>query len=272
VRIAIAVALAVILVPSLGLAGVGHAEAQAVAVAVVTPVPIWGVVLGTVLVAGLLYLMVHGPDGGYYRYPYYGEYYRHYYRPVYRPYLGFWPSSALIVSVAPPVAGIVLGIVIVAGHHYILSRDPDGRVYRYPYYGPYRQVYYKPAFHDYHGTFVTSGAYRTAPLRQGDAHWDGDKRILAPDYQRPHPMPAHQPQPNYHQQPNHQPQYNYNHQQPNHQPQPNYRQQPNHQPQYNNNHQQPSSNQHGGRDSANGGHRPQQCGHQGEPACPDQHP
>jgi hypothetical protein len=58
-----------------------------VATVVAPPPPIVGVVLGTILVGGLAYLLVHGPYG-YYRYPYYGPYYHHYYQPYYRPYYG----------------------------------------------------------------------------------------------------------------------------------------------------------------------------------------
>jgi hypothetical protein len=251
VRIPIALALGLILIPALGIAGIGAAQAQAPDA---SPVPIWGVVLGTAIAAGLLYLIVHGPDGHYYRYPYYGEYYRHYYRPEYRPYRGFWPSSALTVTVAPRVSGRVLGVVVVDGHHYILSRDAGGHLYRYPYFGPYEKVYYKADYHDYHGTYVSNGDYRRAGLRQGDSHWDSDKRILAPDVQRPRPVgrPANEP--------SHQPQYNRN------QPQPN---QPNHQQPSNRNQQQPNQRNANGND----GRKPQQqCGHPGEAPCPNQHP
>ena len=55
---------------------------------VAPPPPIVGVVLGTVLVGGLAYLLVHGPYGYFYRYPYYGPYYHYYYRPYYYPYYG----------------------------------------------------------------------------------------------------------------------------------------------------------------------------------------
>ncbi|HLW47895.1 MAG TPA: hypothetical protein VKW09_09030 [bacterium] len=262
-RIPMALVLGLLLIPALGLAGIGPVQAQSPDA---SPVPIWGVVLGTVIAVGLLYLIVHGPDGQYYRYPYYGEYYGHYYRPDYRPYRGFWPSSSVVVTVAPHVAGVVLGVVLVDGHHYILSRDAGGHLYRYPYFGPYQKVYYKPDYRDYHGAYVSSGDYRRAALRMGDSHWDSDKRILAPDVQRPHlaPRPSTQP--------NHQPQYNRNQQQT-----PRGTDQTNHQ-QYNRNQQQPprqpNSNQNGGRDNS-GGRKPQhQCGHPGEPACPDngQHP
>lgn len=246
VRIPIALALGLLLIPALGLAGVGHAQAQAPDA---SPVPIWGVVLGTVVVAGLLYLMVHGPDGHYYRYPYYGEYYRHYYHPEYRPYAGFWTSSAMVVTVAPRVSGTVLGVVLVDGRHYILSRDAGGHLYRYPYFGPYEHVYYRPDYRDYRGPYVGNGAYRTAQVRVGDARWDNDRRILAPDYQRPRSVQRPSTQPN------HQPQYDRNqHQQPR---------------QYNRNQPQPNTNQRGGRDNSGGSRKPQQrCGHQGEPPCP----
>ena len=60
----------------------------AVPAPVYSPPPLVGVVLGTIVVAGLLYLLVRHPGGALYRYPYYGPYYRTYYRPVYRPYYG----------------------------------------------------------------------------------------------------------------------------------------------------------------------------------------
>jgi len=58
-----ALILGIILIPALALAGVGQAQAQPLQV---SPVPIWGIVLGTIIVAGLLYLVVHGPDDVYY--------------------------------------------------------------------------------------------------------------------------------------------------------------------------------------------------------------
>ena len=177
-RIPMALVLSVVLLPALGLVGVGYAQAQPLQV---SPVPIWGVVLGTIIVAGLLYLLVHGPDGGYYRYPYYGQYYGHYYRPYYRPYNGYYLASAPIITVAPPIAGVVLGVIVVNHLQYILTRDADGHEYRYPYYGPYRQVYYRPAYRPY------TSAYQYAPVRQGDQRWDSDRRILAPVSQRPSP-------------------------------------------------------------------------------------
>jgi hypothetical protein len=193
-RTPVALLLAVLLIPALGLAGAGVAQAQPLQV---SPVPIWGVVLGTVVFAGLLYLIVHGPDGAYYRYPYYGQYYQYYYRPAYRPYTGFWPAAAPLVTVAPAIAGTVLGLVVINNVNYILSRDASGHLYRYPYYGPYRQFYYtryRANYQPYHGSYVANGAYRSAPVRQGDARWDGDHRMLAPAYQRPGAArPAYQP-------------------------------------------------------------------------------
>lgn len=234
-RIPMALAL-VVLLPALGLAGVGYAQAQPLQV---SPVPIWGIVLGTIIVAGLLYLLVHGPDGGYYRYPYYGEYYGYYYRPYYRPYGGYYLVSAPIITVAPAIAGVVLGVVVVNNLQYILTRDAEGHEYRYPYYGPYRQVYYRPAYRPY------TSAYQYAPVRQGDQRWDSDRRMLAPASQRPNPTyqrPQQQPYPTY--------------RRPQQQPQPTY-QRPQQQP------------QNGGGGNSGGSRRPQQqCGHPQEPACP----
>ena len=53
------------------------------------PAPaITGTVLGTIIVAGVPYLLVQGPNGAFYRYPYYGDFHRMYYQPAYRPYVG----------------------------------------------------------------------------------------------------------------------------------------------------------------------------------------
>ncbi len=137
---------------------------------IVSPLPIVGAVLGTIVVAGLIYLLVHGPDNEYYRYPYYGAYYRHYYRPEYRPYTGSYPAVAPIITVAPAITGTALGTVVVNNLQYILTRDSDGRLYRYPYYGPYHQYYYRPTYRPY------AGSYPEAPVRQGDARWDAPAR------------------------------------------------------------------------------------------------
>jgi len=50
--------------------------------------PLIGVVLGTIVVAGLVFLLVRHSSGVLYRYPYYGSYYPYYYRPFYQPYYG----------------------------------------------------------------------------------------------------------------------------------------------------------------------------------------
>ena len=154
----------------------GPVAAGPVATPSISPVPITGVVLGTVVVAGLVYLLVHGPDGGYYRYPYYGPYYRFYYHAGYRPYTGFYPATAPVITVAPALVGVVLGIVIVNDLQYILTQDAGGHYYRYPYYGPYRQYYYRATYRPYTGPYR---AYQSTPVRQGDAQWDGQAHVVA---------------------------------------------------------------------------------------------
>ena len=149
--------------------------------ATAAPLPIAGVVLGTILVAGLTYLLVHAADGGYYRYPYYGAYYRYYYRPYYTPVVGVVPVVAPVITVPEVIAGVVLGTVIAGSLTYILARDADGHYYRYPYYGPYRQYYgSRPEFHPY------AGAWSNAPVRQGDARWSAN----APVQYRPNAAPS----------------------------------------------------------------------------------
>ncbi|HKV44143.1 MAG TPA: hypothetical protein VJT32_05625, partial [bacterium] len=127
--------------------------------------PIVGLVLGTIVVAGLVYLLTRDDDAHFYRYPYYGPYYRHYYRPEYRPYFGPYSSFAPIIAVPPIIVGVVLGIAVVGGLDYLLTRDRDGRFYRYPYYGPYHQYYYRAEYRRYNGPF------RDAPVRGPDPHW-----------------------------------------------------------------------------------------------------
>jgi hypothetical protein len=167
----------------------------------VSPVPIWGAVLGTIVVAGLVYLLVHAPDGGYYRYPYYGEYYRHYYHPEYRPYRGSYPASTSIITVAPTITGVVLGVTVINNLQFIVSRDNAGHFYRYPYYGPYRQAYYRPVYRPYQGPYVGTAEFRNAPIRQGDPRWDAPRPMVGvPNPPRPAPayhptMPALQPAP-----------------------------------------------------------------------------
>ena len=157
--------------------------------AVIAPVPIEGTVLGTVVAAGLVYLLVHAPDGDYYRYPYYGEYYRHYYRLEYRPYTEYYPVSAPIITVASIITGLVLGIVVVDSLQYILTRDDDGHTYRYPYYGPYHQYYYRPSYQPYRGS------YQDARVRQGDPHWDSTANVVSRMYHPPVTHAAPQPTP-----------------------------------------------------------------------------
>jgi hypothetical protein len=128
----------------------------------VSPLPIIGVVLGTIALAGLIYLLVRDHDGHYWRYPYYGEYYRYYYRPEYHVYSGWYPVSCPVVYAAAPITGFVLGVTVVSGFDYLVVRDRDGRYERYPYYGPYRSYYYRPEYHAY------VGSYHDAPVRYGD--------------------------------------------------------------------------------------------------------
>ena len=177
----------------------------------IAPMPIAGVVLGTILVGGLLYLIAH--DGGaYYRYPYYGDYYHHYYSERYRPYTGWYPASAPIIYVATPLFGTVLGIVTVNNYEYLAVRDRDGAYQRYPYYGPYRSYYYHPTYRPYTGAYVN--VYQRAPLSIGNSHWDAPQhqmqqfqqtitsrpnawsaphRQLPATYQRPQWQPQAQP-------------------------------------------------------------------------------
>ncbi|HEV2358280.1 MAG TPA: hypothetical protein VGZ23_11815 [bacterium] len=184
----------------------------------ISPVPIWGVVLGTIIVAGLLYLLVHGRDGDYYRYPYYGWYHRHYYHREYQPYFGYYPAPAsiVIVAVAQPIAGFVLGTVYADDREYLLCRDSGGNFYRYPYFGPYRAYYYRPTYGPYTGgpTIVNnttvnnitvnniniSNVVYHAPVRVGDSHWDPPAVRAAVQVNRP-PVtgggPPRQPQPMY---------------------------------------------------------------------------
>ena len=159
-------------------------------VVTIAPLPIVGVVLGTIAVASLLYLLVHDNDGHFYRYPYYGDYYRYYYRSAYRPYTGYWPQSAPVIVVPAPISGIVLGTTLVGGFEYLLARDHDGRVYRYPYYGPYHEYYYHAAYQPY------GGDYHQAPLRQGDPHWTA--RVNTSEQGELKPVPVRQTDPAYH--------------------------------------------------------------------------
>ncbi|HET7265183.1 MAG TPA: hypothetical protein VFL28_10980 [bacterium] len=151
----------------------------------VAPLPLVGIVLGTIVLAGLIYLLVRDGDH-YYRYPYYGEYYRHYYRPEYRSYVGWYPVSCPVVYAAAPLGGVVLGVTVFSGVDYLLVRDRDGRYERYPYYGPYRAYYYRPEYRAYGGSFRGD-----APVHYGDTRG-------TTVYQRP---PQYQPPQHQYQQP-----------------------------------------------------------------------
>jgi len=179
---------------------------------VVSTLPLWGIVLGTVVDAGLLYLVTRGPDGNYYRYPYYGGYYRHYYHSGYRPYTGFYPASAPIITVALAIIGAVIGMVIVDGDPYIVS-NYGGHYYRYPYYGPYHQYYYRPAYQGYQRPYAGANVnvYVNASVRQGDSHWDAPAHAMAQVYGTPavRDFPQQQPKAGTHQltgTPSHKPQ------------------------------------------------------------------
>jgi hypothetical protein len=126
------------------------------------PLPILGIVLGTILIAGLVYLLVRDHDGSFYRYPYYGAYYHHYYQPYYRPYVGPYPVFAPIITPPPLLVGVVLGTAVVDGLAYLIVRDHDGRYSRVPYFGPYHKYYYRAEYRPY------AGPYRDAPIRQGN--------------------------------------------------------------------------------------------------------
>jgi hypothetical protein len=128
--------------------------------------------LGTIIVAGLLFLLARGEDEDehvhFYRYPCYGQYYHYYYRPEYRPYFGPFPGGLPpVITIPQRVAGTVLGTTDVDGLAYLIVRDRDGRFARYPYYGPYHRYYYRPEYRPYRGQ------YHEAPVRQGDVRWDG---------------------------------------------------------------------------------------------------
>jgi hypothetical protein len=131
----------------------------------IDPLPIAGIVLGTIAVAGLIYLLVR--DGAhYYRYPYYGPYYSYYYSPLYQPYYGYYPPLAPILFAPAVITGFVLGFAVFDGLDYLIVRERDGRFARYPYFGPYRAHYYRPEYRQYAGPAFAS--YRNAPVRYGD--------------------------------------------------------------------------------------------------------
>src|SRR5579864_193256 len=167
----------------------------------VSPLPIVGVVLGTIALAGLIYLLVRDHDR-YYRYPYYGDYYTYYYNPVYRPYYGSYPAICPIVFAPAPITGFVLGVSVFDGSVYLIVRDHDGRFARYPYFGPYREHYYRPEYRAY------AGPYRDAPVRYGEWRRDGGAPGQRPYYNNNYnrgPQQYQQPQ-----RPSYNNNYNYN--------------------------------------------------------------
>jgi hypothetical protein len=158
----------------------------------ISPLPIIGVVLGTIILAGLIYLLVRDHDR-YYRYPYYGEYYRYYYRPEYRVYGGPFRGDCPVVYAPVPITGFVAGVTVINNYDYLVVRDHDGRYERYPYYGPYRSYYYRPEYREY------NGPYHDATVRYGETRgsvvWHrSDAPVQAP-YQRPNYAPI-PPRPN----------------------------------------------------------------------------
>ena len=169
----------------------------------IDPLPIVGIVLGTIAVAGLVYLLVRD-NGVYYRYPYYGNYYGYYYRPGYRPYLGWYPAVCPVVFAPAPIIGVVFGVTVVGGFNYLIVRERDGHFARYPYYGPYRSYYYRPGYRVY------AGQYRDVPVHYGE--WQNNAPSGAPrqlDNGRPDRAPGPQ-----------RPNYDYNHGPAQYQPQP----------------------------------------------------
>ena len=136
------------------------------ATTVVEPLPIEGIVLGTIIVFGLLFLLARDDDDHFYRYPYYGRYHDHYYRPEYRPYRGHYPADTPVITVPQRVGGSVVGTTEVSGLQYLVVRERTGELARYPYYGPYHKYYYRPEYRPYRGP------HPDAPVRQGDVRWD----------------------------------------------------------------------------------------------------
>jgi hypothetical protein len=132
------------------------------ATTVVEPLPIEGIVLGTIIIAGLLFLLARDDDDHFYRYPYYGRYHDHYYRPEYRPYRGHYPADTPVITVPQRVGGTVLGTTEVSGLQYLVVRERTGELARYPYYGPYHKYYYRPEYRPYRGQ------HPDAPVRQSD--------------------------------------------------------------------------------------------------------
>ena len=75
------------------------------------------------------------------------------------------PFGPVTPVVAPPLVGVVLGTIVVAGLVYLLVRHPSGVLYRYPYYGFYRRAYYRSVYRPYYGPLRFAPAYRYGPYR-----------------------------------------------------------------------------------------------------------
>ena len=58
----------------------------------------------------------------------------------------------------PPLAGNVMGTILVGGLNYLLVSGANG-FYWYPYYGPYYRYYYRPYYHPYYGGLRYAPAY-----------------------------------------------------------------------------------------------------------------
>ncbi len=76
-----------------------------------------------------------------------------------------YPYPVTPAYAPPPLVGIVLGTIVVAGLVYLLVRHPSGALYRYPYYGSYHRLYYRPIYHPYYGPLRYAPAYHYGPYR-----------------------------------------------------------------------------------------------------------
>ncbi len=94
------------------------------------------------------------------------------------PYAPAYVPAAPVVPVtpayAPPLVGVVLGTIVVAGLVYLLVHHPSGALYRYPYYGPYQRIYYRPVYRPYYGPLRYTPAYNYGPYRwcPADRAWN----------------------------------------------------------------------------------------------------
>lgn len=86
------------------------------------------------------------------------------------------PTPAPTYYSAPPLVGIVLGTVVIAGLLFLLVRHSSGALYRYPYYGPYYRQYYRPVYGPYYGPLryapaFVYGPYRWCPYNRAWGYW-----------------------------------------------------------------------------------------------------